>query len=215
MIVNPIVQIGRDINARWIHKDNIIPQKTATFAGPKDAHQAALAELLLAQSIRQLFNVLERQEGMRYSVDSCLWQYSDAHLPPHWASRRSPPSLDMPHRHHCPPPDRNNWWYDLCHWAESSRATWHWWRSSCHWRCVQRRPPSCDPAAVLRVWLPPYRHSSRTIRALPCPQSLHPHEELRKQREIEIYPEYIYNKCSAILPLINVVVSSTYSSISP
>lgn len=58
MIVNPIIQIGRDINARRIDKDNIITQQTATFAGPKDAHQAALAELLLAQSIRQLLNVL-------------------------------------------------------------------------------------------------------------------------------------------------------------
>lgn len=79
MIVNPIIQIGRDINARWIHKDNIIPQKAATFAGPKDAHQAALAELLLAQSIRQLFNVLEREK--RECVTVVILAYGSILMP--------------------------------------------------------------------------------------------------------------------------------------
>lgn len=61
MIINPIVEIGRYINARRVDEDNIVTQQAATFAWPKDAHQTALAKLLLAQRIRQLFNILKKK----------------------------------------------------------------------------------------------------------------------------------------------------------
>lgn len=59
MIVDPVVQIGRNIDSRRVHKDHVVPQQVTAFPWPEYSHQAALAQLLLAQSVGQLLDILK------------------------------------------------------------------------------------------------------------------------------------------------------------
>lgn len=52
--VNPLVEVGCDINAGRVDEDNIVSQQKALVFGPENPHQLTLRELLLAQCVSQL-----------------------------------------------------------------------------------------------------------------------------------------------------------------
>lgn len=58
MIVDPVVQIGWNIDTRWVHEHYVVAQQTALFAGPENSNFGTFAKLVSAQGIGQLLNVL-------------------------------------------------------------------------------------------------------------------------------------------------------------
>lgn len=59
VVVDPLVQVGRHIHSRRVHKHNVVPQQPALLPRPENVHQLALLQPGVAQGVRQLTHWLE------------------------------------------------------------------------------------------------------------------------------------------------------------
>jgi hypothetical protein len=62
VIINPVVKVLRDINARRVDEDYVVAQKTALRSGPENVHFRTFRKLFLTQSVRQLLYRLKTDE---------------------------------------------------------------------------------------------------------------------------------------------------------